>query len=376
LPDTDPTAAAAKKGAVYVQTNEAPNAVRVFYRGVAGRLTAGPVVLTGGDGSTVNPPFGLPVTDSQNSVVLTNNNKILLVTNSGTNTISSFRVLPSGNIVLADQKPSGGDFPISIATTVGRKTLVYVLNENSQTVSGLRLDNNGILTPIPDSTRSVTGQFSATVDFDTPGHVLTVTTRGPYDPSSDQLGSISTFKVDRGTGLLGPEVVTLMTPENSGTGSPFGFDVTRRDQLIVAESGFSSFNGTAASFDLWPRTAEVTPISSGLPVGQITCWVKLTKNNKYAYFTNPGTTDIARVSVSPRGMLSLLGSTPTHGSPLDLDVNHGGQYLYVLATDVNFMTFAFGDSRVLAYDINPDGSLRLLGETPAGSGGTSGLAAY
>jgi 6-phosphogluconolactonase len=374
-------------GAVYVQSNSIPNAVRVFHRSASGQLTAGPTVPTGGNGTMMNLPFGLAVTDSQNSVVLTQDNRVLLVSNNGSDTISSFRVLPDGNIVLADQESSRGDYPNSIAVTNGGagRSLAYVLNEASETVSGFTVDRQGNLSAIPGSTRSVTGTFSATAGFNQDGHVLTVTNRNEVfgAPGPGPNGSISTFPVDSSTGLLGPERLTPAT----GTGAPFGFEYTKRDQLLVANSG--QFNtglfGSASSYELSKQSATLTPRDvkpTGGPLA-ITCWVAVTNNNKFAYFTSPGApagagpSGITGFQVTHDSELVPIGQWNTQGSPLDIDTSVNSQYLYVLNTDLNFTNFAFTDSRVTAYEIdNSTGALTPIGSTPAGSGGNSGLAAY
>lgn len=366
-------------GAVYVQSNSIPNAVLVFYRSATGELTPGPSVPTGGSGSTVNPPFNFPVTDSQNSVVLTQDNRVLLVTNSGSDTISSFRVLPDGNIVLADQEPSGGALPISIAVTNGGKgggSLVYVLNENSGTVSGFTVDRQGEISAIPGSTRSVTGTFSATVGFNQSGSVLTVTNRN--DAFVTPNGTISTFPVNLSTGLLGAETVTPAT----GTGSPFGFEYTKRDQLLVANSGelTTGLAGSASSYDLVKQTAALTPRDTEAAGGGATCWVAVTNNNKFAYFTNALTHDLTGFSIASDGQLTPIGMWSTPGNALDADTSVNSKYLYVLNTDVDLAALpapTFNDSRVTAFKIdNSTGHLTLIGSTPAGMGGTSGLAAF
>lgn len=362
-------------GAVYTQTNTPGNAVQVFYRSADGHLTAGPAVPTGGDGSLVNPPFGLAVTDSNYSVVLTQDNRVLLVTNNASGDISSFRVLPDGNIVPADLESSHGLFPNSIATTnTGNgRTLVYVLNEDSESVVGFTLSRDGQLTYIPGSDRQVSGANSASVEFDPSGHVLTVTNRN--DVFVTPSGTISTFTVDPATGLLGSETVTAAT----GTGAPFGLDYTNRDQLLVANAGEfdTGLTGSASSYDVSKQTGAVSPVDLE-PTGgffSITCWVRVTPNNQYAYYTNPGDAVISGFAISSSGALAPIGQTPNGRSPLDLDTSVDGRYLYVVSTTIT-QAFAFLDSAVNEYRINSDGSLTLIGTVPNGSGGNSGLASY
>jgi hypothetical protein len=226
--------------------------------------------------------------------------------------------------------------------------------------------------------------FSATAGFNSDGSVLTVTNRnevfGARGPGPN--GTISTFPVSSSTGLLGPETVTPAT----GTGAPFGFEYTQRDQLLVANSG--QFNtglfGSATSYDLSKQSATVTSRDvepTGGPLA-ITCWVAVTNNNKYAYFTSPGApagagpSGITGFRITPDSQLVPIGQWNTQGSPLDVDTSGNSQYLYVLNTNLNFSTFAFADSRVTAYAIDGAGALTELGSTPAGSGGNSGLASY
>lgn len=367
-----------RAGAVYVQTNTAPNYVHVFHRSADGTLTPGPDVATGGAGTTVNPPFGLALTDSNYSVVLTPDNKVLLVTNNTSDNISTFRVLPDGNIAPADVQPSGGDFPNSIAVTRAGsgQWLVYVLNELSKAVTGFTLDRQGNLTPIAGSTRPVSGENSASVAFNPSGSVLSVTNRN--DVLATPNGTISNFPVNRSTGLLGPEVVI----PGSAFGAPFGLAYTRANQMLVANNGEfnSGLAGGATSYDVNPGSGAAVERDNE-PVGGITCWVTISKNDKWAYFTGPGTRAVVGFQITHSSQLVPIGQTPTPtGGPLDLDTSDNGRYLYVLNTNINFNVgppFPFNDSYVTAFAIdNGTGQLTPVGTFPAGSGGNSGLAAY
>lgn len=411
IPATASTALAGTAvGAVYVQTNTAPaNFVRVFYRASDGTLTPGPTVATGGSGSATAPPLGLAITDSAGSVTLTENNNVLLVTNSGSNTISSFRVLPDGNIVLADQESSGGVFPVSVAASNGDGgSLVYALNAGTTTpppifagasgsVSGFTLDSNGNLTAITGSTRAITGGTnSAQVGFNNDGSVLTVTNRNSlFAATGAPNGTISTWIVGKG-GLLGSEVVSHAI----GSGAPFGFGYTNKDYLLVANNGtFEPSPGTASSYGLDKKTAAVTGIDNEVS-GGVTCWVAITNNGKFGYFSSIGPPgpiseegSLAGFRVENDGQLTPAGFYRTHGGGLDDDTSRDGQYLYLLTTELDFLAgigafigglpnvtpgvFPFGPSMVTAYKIDQNtGALTELGVVPAGAGGNSGLAAY
>lgn len=360
------------RGAVYVQTNTEPqNFVQVYFRRADGWLTRGPRVRTGGSGSATSPPLGFPFVDTQGAVALDDTADLLFAVNAGSNTVSSFIVTPTG-LVRADQVSARGVFPASVAVTrrgPGRN-LLYVLNELSKTVSGYTVDSGGKMTPIPNGVEQVSGGFSAQVGFDTSGRVLTVANRSN--------NTISTFTV-RPNGRLGEEIVT---PGQGGF--PFGFDYTRRSHLIVATSTIPLtpiYPGLGASYLVDPRTAGVRAIGAVPSRALDTCWVEMSKDDRYAFMTNGASGNISRFRVSRRGQLTFLGLTPTPApAALDLDKSRDGRFLYVLNTDVTLSPNGqplFGASRVTTYAIRSNGGLSRLASTPQlPFAGASGLAAW
>src|SRR5687768_8578772 len=153
-------------GAAYTETNEPDNKVVVYRRGADGSLTEIQRVDTGGAGVNGNPPFGQGFLDSNGAVELTKNGRLLFVVNAGDDTISSFRVKKNGRLRFVDTAPSGGDHPTSIDT---RKGLLYVLNVDSNDISGLRYTKKGQLTPLSNSTRELaTPQGTTPEGFPTP----------------------------------------------------------------------------------------------------------------------------------------------------------------------------------------------------------------
>src|ERR671926_1155605 len=81
-------------GAVYVQTNAAPNEVIAFRRAGDSSLDPMGSVATGGDGE------GSPHLTSQGSVALTRDGQHLLVTNAASDDLSVFSVASDGSIEL------------------------------------------------------------------------------------------------------------------------------------------------------------------------------------------------------------------------------------------------------------------------------------
>src|ERR671920_2509265 len=108
----EPTNDTASAGAVYVQTNAAPNEVIAFRRADDGSLDLIGSVTTGGEGD------GSPHLTSQGSVVLTGDGRHLLVTNAATDDLSVFTVATDGSIELREGVHTG-HAPRSVAEHEG-----------------------------------------------------------------------------------------------------------------------------------------------------------------------------------------------------------------------------------------------------------------
>ena len=130
--------------AVYVMNNNADaNAVLVFDRAADGTLTEAGSYLTGGLGTG----GGL---GSQGALVLSDNGRWLFAVNAGSNEVSVFAA-DGNNLHLTDTVASGGERPISLTS---HGNWLYVLNAGgSGNITGFRLDRNGHLAPIPNSTQ-------------------------------------------------------------------------------------------------------------------------------------------------------------------------------------------------------------------------------
>src|SRR4051812_4198012 len=122
--------------AVYTQTNSAAgNAVEVLSRDADGRLTPAGAYPTGGLGTSA----GL---GSQGAVALSEDGRVLLVVDAGSNDVASFRVERAG-LTLVGRVPSRGVFPVSVAIH-GRDA--YVLNAGGvPNVAAFQLSRDGAL---------------------------------------------------------------------------------------------------------------------------------------------------------------------------------------------------------------------------------------
>jgi 6-phosphogluconolactonase (cycloisomerase 2 family) len=324
---------------VYEATNAAAgNAIQVFERASDGTLSVGALVPTGGVGTGSSLA-------SQGGVTREGNR--LLVVNGGDNTVTSFVITRDG-LSRRDVEPSGGVGPFSVTVS---DNLVYVLNAGSDAITGFRLNGHGDLRPIAGSTRplSGTGTGAAQVQFNRDGDSLVVTEK--------TTNKIDTFAVDH-RGLVAGVTVT-----NSVGVTPYGFDIDRRDHVIVSEAA----TGSASSYQL--RDGSLDVISSAVVDTQgAPCWLIASHDGQFAFTTNAASGTISSYRIARDGSLTLLAAvagTPGAG-PTDVAQSGDGQFLYARVRNGDIASFAVG----------ADGSLTDLGTvTGATSVGPSGLAA-
>ncbi|CAA9524389.1 MAG: hypothetical protein AVDCRST_MAG85-3101 [uncultured Solirubrobacteraceae bacterium] len=360
-PDATPT----RPGAVYAATNDPTgNEIRVFNRAADGRLTPAGDVATGGLGSG-------NFEQSANSVVLggrggesspinfTGSARFLLTTNTGSDSVSIFRVEPGGLELVEVEEGGQLDRPISVTVSNG---VVYALNSDqsqcatlSATITGFTLDEDGQLTPIPGSTRPLAGNgppFSGCtqVSFDKTGDVLAVT-----EKNADV---ITTYRVGR-DGLASQPIRN----ETPGVG-PFGFTFTQTDRLLTTENnGQFEGQGAASSFRI-EKDATLTAVSGDVRNTQTdTCWIVLTDNGKYAYVTNAMSNNISSYRVRPDGTMTLLEAIAGRADelprpvaiPEDLTLSGDSRYLYARNAR---------DGDIFAFAVQSDGTLEEIQNLP------------
>jgi 6-phosphogluconolactonase (cycloisomerase 2 family) len=342
---------AANTGFVFSQSNNpGANSVYVFKRNrTTGKLSLYQAIRTGGKGTAGQQPFGLPVVDSADSIVLSPNHKLLFVVNDGDNTVTSFKVGPGG-ITRSDLVTSGGALPISLAV---HKNVLYVLNGVTGSVMGYHFNAKGKLTPITKSAQalSVPGPdgVAADIGFTPNGKWLVVTMR--YLPltngTSGQNGKIDLFPVHK-NGSIGKAI-----DNTAATPTPFGFRFTSNGIMVDTSAGRvnttnnepppipdpTQINGSTQTYSVGSN-GKLTPISNAPSGGRAACWVVITKDNRFAFVTNTlsasppdtgtGKNGLARYSIAKNGALSFLGNVNTGpGTPSDVGLSPDGKYLYM-----------------------------------------------
>jgi 6-phosphogluconolactonase len=249
---------------VYVQSNEADgNRVLAFRRDGDGTLTLIGSFSTGGGAGS-----GTPHLQSQGSVVLAGGGSHLLVVNAASAQLSVFAT-GEDELRLLQTTLSGGGAPKSVTEHGG---LVYVLNTEGPSLSGLRLSDEG-LEPVLDSMRALPdGSDPAQVGFTPDGTGIVVTNRGT--------DSIALYPVDD-SGQLGEPV-----EQPSSGPTPYGFAFGNDGTLVVTEA-FGAQKGKAAASSYLVRNGGITPVSGSVGNGRSEiCWAVATSDGRYAFTTN------------------------------------------------------------------------------------------
>jgi len=261
---------------------------------------------------------------SQGALVL--DGGLLFAVNAGSNDISVLSVGENG-LTLIDKKSSGGTMPVSL-TTHGR--LLYVLNAGlTENITGFRINNDGTISQISGSTQPLSGASvgPAQIEFSPNGRVLVVTEKAT--------NMIDTYVVGFNGIASGPNT------QASAGNTPYGFAFDNKGHLIVSDAfGGGANAGAMSSYNV--SSGGINLITGPVYDSQTApCWVAITKNGRFAYTTNTGTSNISGYRIRHNGGLVLFhdgGNTASTGSgsaPIDMAVSNNSQYLYALSHGTN-----------------------------------------
>ncbi|MCD9021557.1 lactonase family protein [Cohnella sp. NL03-T5] len=336
---------------VYMMTNrEAMNEVVAFYRDTKGILTFMGYYPTYGTGTGTRivtpaaPNDGIDPLTSQGSLTLSRDGRFLFAVNAGSNSISSFVITDSGAPILTDVKPSEGAQPNSIDVF---GDILYVSNVGNaannfaSNISGFRIDNNGRLTHIPCSNRSL-----STINAQ-PAQVLFTPDGSKIVAAELTTNRLSVFHVNENGTVTGPII------NDSNGMRPLGACFLSSGILLVAEVQSSALSSYSVS-----DNGILNVISGSVPNGQKTaCWVTTTRNERFAYTTNTLSGTISTYLIDGSGALTVNGhitSTP-EGTPTGLPIDAG-----VSKDGYNFYTLNGNQGTVSVFNIKDDGSLVRL----------------
>jgi len=338
-------------GVVFVQTNEVTgNRIAVYDRAANGTLALSAFYPTGGLGGGAAPGTESDRLASQGSLVYDRAHGLLLAVNAGSNTVSMFSV-DGDTLSLEDVVPSGGQFPASIAV---QQDLVYVLNSGGTgIVQGFRIED-GALTPIAGSARSLGLANTNPPNFlMSPGQVGFTPDGGQLIVTTKASGStIDAFEVDQ-DGLLSPTFVA--TP--SATPVPFAFTFAH-GRLVSGEAGTSSVTTYRIE-----RDGALTGAESQSDGQTALCWVE--RVHGFFYVSNTGSNTLS--SFTLRGgrptLLEAVAAT-TEPGPIDLTSPSTGRFLYAET----------GGGTVDEFRVEHDGTLTKLGVVTGLPAGIEGIA--
>ena len=343
-------------GAVYTMTNDpAGNQVLQYDRMADGSLAYRAHYDTGGQGTG----GGL---GNQGGVVLSDNGRLLLVVNAGSDDISAFRI-EGRDLVLADTESSGGVRPISV--TIDRD-LVYVVNAggavgDEDSISALFVDNSGNLTVAAGSTQPLSAASTgpAQIQFSPDAHFVVVTEKGT--------NMISVFPLDSygypGAGIF-----------NAAAGTtPFAMDFGTRQQLFVSEvAGGAADAGAVSSYRL-ADDGTLETIAGSVPNFETApCWLVVTNGGRYVFTTNTPDDSLSAYTIENDGQITLVDGDGRSGEPgagtrpLDMDLSDDGRHLY---------TLNIGNGTISTFRVGPDGSLTETATVSGVPAGVNGLAA-
>ncbi len=221
----------------------------------------------------------------------------------------------------------------------------------SPNISGFRVDNHGMLSPIAGSTQAVTSATSVQIGFSPDGRVLVVAGKAS--------NTLDSFVVDQ-NGVAGPAQTFA-----SNADVPYGFAFDNRGHLIVSEA-----SGFVTSYSV-SHDGTISPITDAQPTFQAAaCWLVITKNGKFTYTANAGSHSITGYSIGHDGSLSILNSdgitadTGAGTHPIDMALSNNSQFLYVNN----------GIGGIGAFAVHADGSLSSIDGVSGLPTSTTGLA--
>ena len=330
-------------GAVYTIDNDAAgNNVLYYARAADGTITLVDSFPTNGLGTGAR-------LGSQGALALTEDGRLLLVVNAGSDEISVFRVQSSSGLTYLSKVSSHGSKPISL--TVYRN-LVYVLNAGgSANIAGFKLSRTGVLTYIDGSNQPLSGMADPSpeqIGFSPNGRVLVVTEKNT--------NLLDTYVVNKNGVASAPA-----TYESIGDG-PYAFAFTDKDKMVLSEVATNTMTSYVVSYQ-----GDLRTISGAMPTfGAAPCWTVIDSKGNFAYETNAADGTISTFAISRNGAITLVSAIAAkmNTPALDMAFSKHDRFMYVLN----------GDS-VTGFKVYADGSLFWVTSVSAVPGSASGLAA-
>jgi 6-phosphogluconolactonase (cycloisomerase 2 family) len=407
-------------GRLYMQTNETRNAVVHYYRSPSGALTELERVATRGAGSGVFKPISGQESapnafEGAGSVILTPDRRILLTTNGGDNSVSSFSVGEDGRLTLLDLKPTGNPVEGKSGTA---KSLAYLPSSGMlfvlhafgpDHVRLMSIDREGKLAPRPErhtvNTQEKTDRVATMAVLSPNGKFLLVGTT--FDEAPVRVGSYpdgspiiwirrpdGKFKVIA-TNAADPDGLVVFPLQEDGTlgtarfhdakaPSPFyiAFLHTRPNTFVI---GYAVGDGCALGTideDGKINIGRLVHIDNSAGKPSELCWLAVSPDDRLVFTTNFGYSDIssfringAELSIAKDpacqrvkgdGTFRAIDGVVSSG-PSDSWITPDGGHLYQIYGNA---------SMLIGYAVRPDGSLDEIGSVKIPYNSPQGLAGF
>lgn len=285
---------------IYTETNNpnsGSNAILGFHQDGNGSLTQFGTFATGGTGQ-LNIPKVVGPDDGDQEVQASADGRYLFAVNEGSNTVSAFRILPTGNLKLIGVFASGGEQPDSIGI-VGDHLYVANRGDATQThpgtiapnVTGFDIAPNGALTPIPNSTVSFpVGTFVTQTLASPDGRFLFVedaTLSGTPDGNS-----INPFQIKADGALQmapGGAVAAAANPS-------LLLGAAVNPYLNIVYAGLTA-NSQVGVFT-YDETGRTSFVGASPDLGTAPCWCVVSPDARFLYVSNTATDSIGVYSLA------------------------------------------------------------------------------
>lgn len=402
-------------GHLYMQTNEARNAIVHYRRSPDGALTEVEREPTGGSGSGTFKPISRQESapnafEGAGSIALTPDQRFLFTTNGGDNSVSSFSVGADGALTLVDCKPTGNAVTGRSGTAKSlafapSTNILYVLHSfGPDHVRLISVDGAGRLTVRPE-------RYSANT-HDKPDRVATMVTLSPDErfmfigttfdqpPTANPDGSPVLWVRGRdgypksiASNAPDPDGLVVYPVGSDGTfgvpsfhdahgGSPFyiAFLHNRPNTFVI---GYAVGDGISMGTIDGDGRVSISPLthidtSTGLP--SELCWLSVSPDDQWVFatpfgysyvssFRLDGTSiavaqDPACPKVPGDGTFRALDGVVSSG-PSDNWLTPDGEYLYQIYGNA---------SKLKGYAVQADGSLNEVASVAIPYNSPQGLA--
>jgi 6-phosphogluconolactonase len=375
-------------GLVYTSTNSpAGNEVLAYRRSPGGVLTLVGRFPTGGRG-TGDRPAQLGPPDTDQSLIVSPDRRLLLTVNQRSDSIAVFRILRTGLLrpVYGSPFPSLGNMPTSLGLAGDR---LYVVNKDDDPVEGATpgtvpnyrgfwMSDNGFLSPIP-------GSRVTAPEGSSPTQAL-ISKDGRHLFSSDffahQLRSLSIAGNGRLSEAPGSPLATRDYPRPPADQFPAGNIVVglqehpTRPVLYVGQAANGLVGGARqVAVYTYDRAGRLRFVRAVRETGVAACWFIISRDGRRMYVVNTFDSSVSVMDLSnplnPVETSKLtLSDGPTGGpgtgtSPNQFALTPDERYLYVSSGGDFSGNPAHNALYVLR--VNPDDTLTEVAKTRTGA---------